>query len=120
MKFRIVFWEVLPCKIIVDRLIALMMEAARTSGTSVDNYFTRQYLPEDNSNMNYLFSSCSSVNFVPRAKRVFSAHVRTYTFTTSTVQKRTDMHSSSETKFLLEFVSTLSCTAFRNIAFCFT
>jgi hypothetical protein len=25
------------------------MEAVRTSETSVDNYFTRQYLPEDNS-----------------------------------------------------------------------
>jgi hypothetical protein len=38
---RIVFWDVLPCKIIV--------EAVRTSETSVDNYFTRQYIPEDNS-----------------------------------------------------------------------
>jgi hypothetical protein len=28
---------------------ALMMEAARISETSVDNYFTRQYIPEDNS-----------------------------------------------------------------------
>jgi hypothetical protein len=26
----------------------MMMEAARTSETSVDNYFTRQYIPEDN------------------------------------------------------------------------
>jgi hypothetical protein len=42
MKFRIVFWDVLPCKIIV-----LMMEAVRTSETSVDNHFTRQYIPED-------------------------------------------------------------------------
>jgi hypothetical protein len=33
--FRSVFWDV------------LMMEAARTSETSVDNYFTRQYIPED-------------------------------------------------------------------------
>jgi hypothetical protein len=30
-------------------IIALMMEAARTSETSVDNYFTRQYIPEDKS-----------------------------------------------------------------------
>jgi hypothetical protein len=30
MMFRIVFWDVLPCKIIVD------------------NHFTRQYIPEDN------------------------------------------------------------------------
>jgi hypothetical protein len=28
-----------------------MMEAARTSKTSVDNYFTRQYIPEDNSEL---------------------------------------------------------------------
>jgi hypothetical protein len=52
MKFRFVFWDVLPCKIIVDQrfsessLIALTMEAARTSETSVNNYFTWQYLPE--------------------------------------------------------------------------
>jgi hypothetical protein len=31
MMFRVVFWDVLPCKIIVD------------------NYFARQYIPEDNS-----------------------------------------------------------------------
>jgi hypothetical protein len=28
-----------------------MMEAARTSETSVDNYFTRLYIPEDNSEL---------------------------------------------------------------------
>jgi hypothetical protein len=31
---------------------AVMMEAARTSETSVDNYFTRQYIPEDKSELN--------------------------------------------------------------------
>jgi hypothetical protein len=40
MMFRAVFWVILPCKIIVDR---------RFRGTSVDNYFTRQYNPEDSS-----------------------------------------------------------------------
>jgi hypothetical protein len=35
--FRAVFWVVL----------SLMMEAVRTSETSVDNQFTRQYNPED-------------------------------------------------------------------------
>jgi hypothetical protein len=30
-------------------LIALMMEAARISETSIDSYFTRQYIPEDKS-----------------------------------------------------------------------
>jgi hypothetical protein len=28
-----------------------MMEVARTSETSVDSYFTRQYIPEDNSEL---------------------------------------------------------------------
>jgi hypothetical protein len=52
MKFRFVFWVVLSCKIIVDRrFIALMMEAARTTEPSVDNYFTRQYIPEDKSEL---------------------------------------------------------------------
>jgi hypothetical protein len=41
--FRIVFWDVLPCKIVV------IAEAVRTPETSVGNYFTRQYIPEDNS-----------------------------------------------------------------------
>jgi hypothetical protein len=30
---------------------SLMVEAAHTSGTSVDNYFIRQYIPEDNSEL---------------------------------------------------------------------
>jgi hypothetical protein len=39
--------------------ISLMMEAVRTSETSADNYFTRQYIPEDNSEHQacFLFSS---------------------------------------------------------------
>jgi hypothetical protein len=28
-----------------------MMKTTRTSETSVDNYFTRQYIPEDNSDL---------------------------------------------------------------------
>jgi hypothetical protein len=32
-------------------LSSLMMEAARTSETSVDNHFTRQYIPEDSSEL---------------------------------------------------------------------
>jgi hypothetical protein len=61
MEFRIVFWDVLLCKIILDRRFRgtcclhhpsyLMMEAARTSETSVDNYFTRQYIQEENSEL---------------------------------------------------------------------
>jgi hypothetical protein len=37
------------CLSVCYRNITLMMEAVRTSETSVDNYFTRQYIPEDNS-----------------------------------------------------------------------
>jgi hypothetical protein len=38
MKFRIFFWDEMPCKIIVD------------------NYFTRQYIPEENSELvNYIY-----------------------------------------------------------------
>jgi hypothetical protein len=32
-------------------IIRATMEAARTSETSVDNYFTRQYIPEVNSEL---------------------------------------------------------------------
>jgi hypothetical protein len=35
--------------IIPEDYTSLMMKAARASETSVDNYFTRQYIPEDNS-----------------------------------------------------------------------
>jgi hypothetical protein len=68
MKFRFVFWDVLPCKIIVDRrfrgvlppssgrrVTTLMREAPRNSETSVDNYFTRQYIPEDKSELHVIF-----------------------------------------------------------------
>jgi hypothetical protein len=34
----------------------MMMEAVRTSETSVDNYFTRQYIPEDNSELQSILS----------------------------------------------------------------
>jgi hypothetical protein len=35
-------------------IISLMMKGARTSETSVDNYFTRQYIPEDKSEKNII------------------------------------------------------------------
>jgi hypothetical protein len=52
--FRIVFWDVLPCKIIVDRRFRgaytiIPDDAVRTSEMLIDNYFTQQYIPEDNS-----------------------------------------------------------------------
>jgi hypothetical protein len=48
LMFRVVFWDILPCKMIVGDHSSLIMEAVRTSETSVDNNFTRQYIPEDN------------------------------------------------------------------------
>jgi hypothetical protein len=51
MMFRAVFWVILPCKMIVDRRFrgayclhhsSLIMEAVRTTETSVDNHFIRQ------------------------------------------------------------------------------
>jgi hypothetical protein len=54
-EFR-VFWDILPCsqmstdvsEVRAASIIALMMEAARTSETSVNIYLTtRQYIPED-------------------------------------------------------------------------
>jgi hypothetical protein len=49
MKFRIVFWDVLPCKVIFE------------------NYFTRQYIPEGNSELN---KHCSLVG-IKKINRLF-------------------------------------------------
>jgi hypothetical protein len=46
MKFRIIFWD------------------ARTSETSVDNYFARQYIPEDNSEQTSYSSLTSALDGV--------------------------------------------------------
>jgi hypothetical protein len=43
-------------------LIALMMEAARTSETS-DNYFTRQYIPEDKSELQTCYHFARGLRF---------------------------------------------------------
>jgi hypothetical protein len=45
-KFRFAFWDVRAASI-----IALIKEAALSSKTSVDNYFTRQYILEDKSEL---------------------------------------------------------------------
>jgi ribonuclease HI len=48
---KLIPWSsILRKKLAVAQLaIKLMMEAVRTSETSVDNHFTRQYIPEDSS-----------------------------------------------------------------------
>jgi hypothetical protein len=69
MMFRIVFWDV------------LMMEAVRTSETSVDNHFTRQYIPEDNSEQMALGQiflrvlRLSPVNIIPPWLSAFIYHL---------------------------------------------
>jgi hypothetical protein len=45
-----------------------MMEAVRTSETSVDNYFTRQYIPEDNSELH------------TRRRENLKSHIAKYSF----------------------------------------
>jgi hypothetical protein len=53
MSFRFVFWDVLPYKLIVDRhLRGTFCLHHQGDETSVDNYFTRQYIPEDKSELN--------------------------------------------------------------------
>jgi hypothetical protein len=48
----------------IIRAMTLIMEAARTSETSVDNYFTRQFIPEDKSELHDTASSlCSVLHF---------------------------------------------------------
>jgi hypothetical protein len=47
-----VFWDIEPCSLV--KVIALMMEAARTSETLVNFYqATRRYNPEDSHIRNY-------------------------------------------------------------------
>jgi hypothetical protein len=52
--------------------LSLMMEAVRTSETSVENHFTRQYIPEDNSeHRSYIiFSSTHLLSFVENVGRI--------------------------------------------------
>jgi hypothetical protein len=47
-----------------------MMEAVRTSETSVDNHFTRQYIPEDNSENYYYYYS------IEQRRSVLALHVK--------------------------------------------
>jgi hypothetical protein len=42
-----------------------MMEAVRTSETSVDNHFTRQYNPEDNSEHHIRYVIVKIIIFIP-------------------------------------------------------
>jgi hypothetical protein len=50
-------------------IIALMMVAARTSSTSVDNYFTRQYIPEEKLILHGSITQKTNLNFILAAVR---------------------------------------------------
>jgi hypothetical protein len=55
-----------------------MMEAARASETSVDNYFTRQYIPEDNSELHTSFQPLQrkfSMHLISPMRTASSAHL---------------------------------------------
>jgi hypothetical protein len=54
----------------------VLMEAVRTSGTSVDNNFTRQYIPEDNS---------EQLQSLPNSKTWFFVTKSVYSLSTSCV-----------------------------------
>jgi hypothetical protein len=43
------FQVLMAASMMFRAVLSLMMEAVRTSETSVDNHFTRQYNPEDSS-----------------------------------------------------------------------
>jgi hypothetical protein len=60
MKFRIVFWDILLCKIIFETDVSEVCAASiirddHLSLMMIDNYFTRQYIPEDNSDFTNKF-----------------------------------------------------------------
>jgi hypothetical protein len=61
--FRVVFWDILPCKIIVDRRFRGAYCHHRASETSVDNHFTRQYIAEDNSEHKFFCFTCHFLNY---------------------------------------------------------
>jgi hypothetical protein len=43
--------------VVFDDYSSLMMEAVRTSETSVDSHFTRQYNPEDSSEQHMIYTT---------------------------------------------------------------
>jgi hypothetical protein len=63
--------------VIIQRVAqgSLMMEAVRTSETSVDNQFTRQYIPEDNSE-HHLSDICFCMHLDSRDTTHFNVILR--------------------------------------------
>jgi hypothetical protein len=63
MMFRVIFWDILPCKMMVDRRF--------TSETSVYNHFTRQYISEDNSEHQHSVTLQGSKSNVSEKSAIF-------------------------------------------------
>jgi hypothetical protein len=57
-----------------------MMEAVRTSETSVNNHFTRQYNPEDNSE-HRIVNFATSINLVVKSTMFPDHSIHNYTWT---------------------------------------
>jgi hypothetical protein len=55
---------------------SLMMEAIRTSETSVDNHFTRQYIPEDNSVRSGVYLTVLTQYFPRKTDWNFNENIR--------------------------------------------
>jgi hypothetical protein len=62
-------------------MYSLMMEAARTSETSVDNYFTRQYIPEDNSELHTRRRENFEISQIRCTFALLSVHLATHFLT---------------------------------------
>jgi hypothetical protein len=69
------------------------MEAARTSETSVDNYFTRQYIPEDKSELH------------TRRRKNLKSHIGQIVF-----MNPAKIHESVHEKFKIKVLNSLKFT----------
>jgi hypothetical protein len=74
MKFRIVFSDVLPCKIISTDV----SEVRVASETPGNNYFTRQYIPEDNSELQIIRRSTNTMGTAFNKQRAIKISVVIY------------------------------------------
>jgi hypothetical protein len=54
----------------------MLMEAARISETSVDNYFTRQYIPEDNSELHCCYVVLLQLSYMFATLIIFRGFIK--------------------------------------------
>jgi hypothetical protein len=70
-----------------------MMEAVRTSETSVDNHFTRQYIPEDNSEHHTRRRENLKSHEINASLRIVFGHYRAYSLCRVSICLSTDLYS---------------------------